>query len=458
MEFKKAYLEEVSPQPTATQPQAQSPKIEVQINPATLRYQMASTVDFGKDAGRQKTTYQGSTSTLSFDLVFDTADEGDTANPVDVRTRTRQLERFVLPNMKQPKAAPPRLQFTYGTFTVIGVMTTLNQDFDLFSATGVPLRAKCAVTIKEQKPEFDATLAGPGANTGAGATPPVPAGAGPGATAPGAPGTGVAAPPAAGTTSPAPTDRTGTALANETASNFAQRMGLDPRAWKGLQGITDPLRLQAGQQINFSSSLSSTTGIGVEVGATAGLGTGPGPSGTGAAPPSAAGAAASASGAVPAQLQVDGTDLTAAGGLARALDRTAAATAASAASVTRQAFALGPGPSGSAASPGTTPTPASAAAAPAGPSAAAAVSTTDPRALGYGFGVPLRPRLGVTGPITVGLVRELDSNVASGGDQPPQTSDPTVPGWLALSAAPAGSAAAATATASAAGCGCGGTP
>jgi hypothetical protein len=152
---------------------------------------------------------------------------------------------------------------------------------------------------------------------------------------------------------------------------------------------------------------------------------------------------------------VDGTDLTAAGGLARALDRTAAATAASAASVTRQAFAVGPGPSGPAASPGTTAAPSPAAPAPAGPSAAAAVSTADPRALGYGFGVPLRPRLGVTGPITAGLVRELNSNVASGGDQPPQTSDPTVPGWLALGAAPAGSAAAAT---SATGCGCGGTP
>ena len=273
MEFKKAFLQEISPKPTSTAPVG--PKIEVQINPATIRYQMASTVDFGKDAGRQKTSYQGSTSTLSFDLVFDSADEGTTEAPVDVRTRTRQLERFVLPQMKQPKAVPPRVQFTYGSFTVIGAMTTLNQDFDLFSANGVPLRAKCAVTIKEQKPEFDAKLAGPGANTGAGATPPVPPTAGPGAA------------PSAGTTAPSPTtptDRTGTALAGETAPDFAARMGLDPTAWKGLQGITDPLNLQAGLQIDFSSSLSAGAGIGVEVGATADLGTGPAP------PPGAAAA------------------------------------------------------------------------------------------------------------------------------------------------------------------------
>src|SRR6185312_17303977 len=99
---------------------------------------------------------------------------------------------------------------------------------------GVPLRAKCSVTIKEQKPEFDANRAGPGANEGQGATPPVPRVSGPGATRP--------APPA---------DRTGTALAGESAADFANRMGLDPAAWKGLAGgLTDPLRLQAGLQID----------------------------------------------------------------------------------------------------------------------------------------------------------------------------------------------------------------
>lgn len=439
MEFKKAFLQAISDKPNSKDPVG--PKIEVQINPATLRYQMASTVDFGKDAGRQKTTYQGSSSTLSFDLVFDSADEGTTESPVDVRTRTRQLESFVLPQKNKTKAVPPRLQFTYGTFTVIGAMTALNQDFDLFSANGVPLRAKCAVTIKEQKPEFDANKAGPGANTGMGATAPVPAGAAPGSASGGASGGG----PADTGTPPAPADRTGTALAGETAPDFAERMGLDPRAWKGLQGIADPLRLQAGQQIDFSSSLSADTGIGIEVGATAGIGTGPGTA-------SAAGAAGPPGGAVQARSPADGPALTAAGGLSRALDRTAAATAASAAAVTRQAFATAADPS-PATTPATTVPPAFAAAPPGsaapGPSPEAAVSTADPRAVSYGFGIPLRPRLGVTGPTTVGLVRELNRNVASGGDQPPQTNDPTVPGWLALSASGA-------LTAGATGCCCGG--
>ncbi|MGH8932935.1 MAG: hypothetical protein ACRDZO_20510, partial [Egibacteraceae bacterium] len=174
MEFKKATLQEVSSKPSR-EPQPGAAAIDVQINPASLRLQMSNNVDAGKAFARPATQYQGSlSSTLSFDLMFDTADEGTTDKPVDVRTRTRQLEKFLLPSTASPKSVPPRVRFTYGTLEVVGVMSALNQDFDLFSANGVPLRAKCAVTIKEQKPEFDAKLAGPGANTGAGATPPVP--------------------------------------------------------------------------------------------------------------------------------------------------------------------------------------------------------------------------------------------------------------------------------------------
>jgi hypothetical protein len=134
-----------------------------------------------------------------------------------------------------------------------------------------------------------------------------------------------------------------------------------------------------------------------------------------------------------------------------------AATATSAASQAKQAFAAGPDQS-PAPAPGSVPALA-AGSLPApvpGPSPAAAVSTADPRAVSYGFGVPLRPRLGVAGPTTVGLVRELHRNVASGGEQPPQTSDPTVPGWLALSTLSAlGAVGPAAGSPSAAGCGCG---
>jgi hypothetical protein len=429
MEFKKAWLQEISPKPGSTTPARGSKQIEVQINPATLRLQMASTVDTGKDAGRQKTQYQGSTSTLSFDLVFDTADEGTTDSPVDVRTRTRQLERFVLPEMSQPKAVPPRLEFRYGTFTVIGVMTALNSDFDLFSANGVPLRAKCAVTIKEQKPEFDANQVGPGANTGVGATPPLPpSGAGGSGSPAGDRPTGPA---------PQPTDRSGTALAGETASDFAQRMGLDPKAWKGLQGITDPMSLTAGQRVDFSSALSLGAGVGVEVGATALLGVG----GAASAGPGTEAAGRPGDGPVPAQAPADGVALTASGGLSRALEQATASRASAAATAVKLAFAGDPGSPASrpAAATVVQPPAAGGAASTAGrtgsmPAMAgrAATQPPDPRAVGYGFGVPLRPRIAIPRASTAGLVRELHRDIATGGDQPPATTDPTVPGWRAL--------------------------
>jgi hypothetical protein len=399
MEFVKAKLEEVTN--TADTPTRVGDPIVVQVNPATLRLQMASTVDFGKDTGRQKIQYQGSTATLSFDLVFDTADEGTTAVPVDVRTRTRPLERFVLPKMTETKSVPPRLRFTYGSFSVVGVMTALNQDFDFFALNGVPLRAKCAVTIKEQRPEFDATRAGPGANTGAGATPPVP----PGAAGSGS-GTGAGDPAQGGGPPAPPADRTGTAVAGESASDFASRMGLDPRAWKGLQGITDPLRLPAGLQVDFSAALTPAAGLGVELGATAAGA--PGPAGSGS-PPAAR----------PARSPLDGTALAAAGGLTGVLERAAAANAGAAAGAAREGFVTGPDPAAPAA-------PATVGGAPHGRESA------DPRSLGYGFGVPLRPRIRAGRGTPPGLVESRNRPLSGVGDRPPETDDPTVPRWLAL--------------------------
>jgi hypothetical protein len=431
MEFKKAALQEVDPKPTGSGPPklVEGTKIEVQINPASLRLQMANSVDSGKGYGRPSTQYQGTaSSTLSFDLVFDTADEGNTDIPVDVRSRTRQLERYLLPTVDKPKSAPPRVQFSYGTLTVVGVMTSLNQDFDLFSMNGVPLRAKCAVTIKEQKPEFDAKLVGPGANTGAGATPPL----GPAARTGAGTGQGAAGP--APPPPPPPPDRTGTALDGESAADFANRMGLDPRAWKGLaEDLPDPLRLEAGQQIDFSSALSADAGLSVQLGATAG-------------PPGDAdpGSEAAPATAVPAQVPADGAGLTAQGGLTRVIDRVAATRVDRAAARTRAAFEAPPDAPVAAPAPGR----------PAAPAVAAGAGAVDARSLGYGFGVPLRARRGVAGTVPAALVHERRRGVHQATGTVPETDDPTVPAWRALPAEPAAPAGR-HGPGSGGGCGCG---
>jgi hypothetical protein len=407
----KATLQEVSPK-ASQRPELVGSPVSVQVNPTTLRLALANNTDVGKAVGRPNTQAQGLySSTLSFDLMFDTADQGTTEAPTDVRTLTAQLEYYLLPKKGTTKAVPPRLKFVYGSLEVVGVMSALNLEFDLFADSGIPLRAKASVTIKEQKPEFDADLLGAGANNGAAAANPVPSPGGAGPT-------------------PSP-DRTGTALGGESAADFATRMGLDPSAWKDLAGgLTDPLRLDAGLQIDFSASLSASVGLGVTLGATAG-----------GAPPGGGGGGVGGGG-VTGPAGPDPTDpaaVTAAGGISQALAQQTATRSAGAAGASRAAF---PAPAATVAVGAPNP--------PTGPSVVAApvaaaqgvspvpMVPVDPRAASYGFGIPLRPLVAVPDRAAVALVHDR----ARGEVWPPADA--------------VGSAASSATASSLAGCGCGG--
>jgi hypothetical protein len=301
--LEKATLQPVESGPSP-RPRTVGEPITVQLNPASLRYAMNNNVDMGKAFARPSTQYQGTSSaTLTFDLVFDSADEGTSDAPVDVRRRTRRLEQFLLP-ARDARAAPPRVKFVYGTFEVIGVMSGLNCELDLFAASGVPLRAKLSVTIKEQRPEFDAKLAGAGADA---ARPAAAAGTG-----------GSAGAARRG-------DRTAAALAGESVAGFAARMGQDPTSWRQVaaaNGVTDPVRMPPGAMLDYASS--------------------PGPRPATPAPPSP-GSADPVTGVPPA-------DVTAGGGVERVITRAAGARAAAAATGERAAFA---GPAGTERAPAT---------------------------------------------------------------------------------------------------------
>src|SRR5439155_18873699 len=188
----------------------------------------------GREAARHLET---SATTLSLDLVFDTADQASAdGEAVNVRDLSKGVSRFVLPEVQgSRKQAPPRVRFAWGTFVFDGVMSQLSEDIDLFSETGVPLRSKVSIAVKEQNPEFIAGRLGPAAATGAGASPPGGGGAGPGSAGSGG-------------------DSTGLALGGESAADFAARMGLDPAAWRGLAGgLSSTLSLSAGLEIDFSA-------------------------------------------------------------------------------------------------------------------------------------------------------------------------------------------------------------
>lgn len=332
--------------------------IAVQFNPTTMQLQMSNSVDGGTTRGRQTQQYNGSASTqLSLDLHFDTAEEGTSGSPVDVRTRTHQVRQFVLPGGTGSKQAPPRVRFRWGPFELTGVMNSLSEELSLFSRDGVPLRSKLSVQIKEQDARFAALESGPGANQD---RKPGPAGAG-------------------STSSPGLIDRVAAALSGESAADFLARNGLPPEAWRALGDALDVLgdgvELQAGATIGFDSHLSAGAGLGVAGGVHLGL-----DASVGASLGLEAGAGAT-----------QGLSLSAAGGPTRAFEQERTTQAAVAADAARVSF--GASASGTVSAPGS----ASASTVPGLPRA-------DRRATSFGQGVPLRARFEVPGAEAEGYV------------------------------------------------------
>src|SRR5712692_1900576 len=125
--------------------------VEVQFNPASLKLDLANTID---TEGRQRRQYIGkSSSTLSFELHFDTADQGATDAPMSVRFLTATVEQFLAPQgdpRTKQKQTPARVQFHWADLIFRGIIESTSIDFDLFASNGTPLRAKMSVSIKEQ--------------------------------------------------------------------------------------------------------------------------------------------------------------------------------------------------------------------------------------------------------------------------------------------------------------------
>lgn len=257
-ELKKARLGEIGSGPG---PQEGSNWVDVQFNPTSLRVQISNRTAGGAQAGAQARQRPGTGEMqVSFDLVFDSADEGG-----DVLKKTAAVERFVRPRSAQPgQEAPPRVVFEWGTFQIQGVMESANLDLDFFDAGGTPLRAKVAVTIKGQDPRwaYVATQTGAQAGSGSGTSASTAASRGPlslpaggGSDLPaGAPGT---------QGSQSLIDRVVQAMPGESLQQLAVRAGLDPSAWRALSsGMDNPLKLSLGQEVALPSGLGQGAATG----------------------------------------------------------------------------------------------------------------------------------------------------------------------------------------------------
>src|SRR5689334_18215251 len=121
MPLEKAKLMEIEGTDSPTV--VQGSEIAVQFNPATLKLALANKLQTQDTQGQQQRQFIGlSSTTLSFDLQFDTSDEGTTETPVSVRTRTAAIERFLFPKADdKSKQRPPKARFVWHDLQLDGM-------------------------------------------------------------------------------------------------------------------------------------------------------------------------------------------------------------------------------------------------------------------------------------------------------------------------------------------------
>jgi hypothetical protein len=242
--------------PPNVTPDRKNPII-VQFNPTSLRIQRQNNVDAGGSTAQTQHRQNPSQrpATLTMDLEFDTAEGDEDGQPLDVRERTGPIRQFVEPDPNKPDGPPPRVLFLWGALNFAGIITQLTEDLDYFNYDGMALRAKVSVTITEQNLAFEAMKQGAGARDDPDSVPP---GSPPPGTNPGS----------NGTKKPV---QAALAQAGESIQQLLTRLDQDPSAWRSaMNGLTSPLSLAAGTQVQLAASASVSAGFGVSAGFAAG--------------------------------------------------------------------------------------------------------------------------------------------------------------------------------------------
>ena len=78
--------------------------------------------------------------------------------PLPTRTTyvglTKKVNHFITPIPQGEGMAPPAVRFTWGSFLFEGVMDSMDETLEFFSADGRPLRAKVSISITSQEIQF----------------------------------------------------------------------------------------------------------------------------------------------------------------------------------------------------------------------------------------------------------------------------------------------------------------
>lgn len=134
--------------------------VTVQFNPETLKVTYSNTMEGNDQSGGSAIQHVSKSSTkLSAELWFDASALEDTR---DVRELTKKVNHFITPQQQGEGLAPPGVRFLWGSFLFEGVMESMDETLELFSAEGRPLRAKVSIGITSQEIQFQIQQLGSG--------------------------------------------------------------------------------------------------------------------------------------------------------------------------------------------------------------------------------------------------------------------------------------------------------
>jgi len=152
--------------------------VTVQFNPETLKVsfsnQIAQPAGAGDDKQKAASQFVGSgTTKLSLQLWFDVAapmasDAMGGGAENDVRKLTQKVAYFITPRENNKQFIPPVVRFIWGTFQFDGIVESMEESIEFFSADGRPQRASVSLSIAQQRITEFAFAAGSG---GAAASP-----------------------------------------------------------------------------------------------------------------------------------------------------------------------------------------------------------------------------------------------------------------------------------------------
>jgi hypothetical protein len=126
----------------------QNATLVVPFNPESLKVTYSNTVSGGDQSGGAAIQQVSKSSTkLAVELWFDVSAVPGTS---DVRKLTNKVNYFFVPIRQGNIMAPPAVRFSWGSFLFEGVMQSMDETIEYFSADGRPLRSKVSISIVSQ--------------------------------------------------------------------------------------------------------------------------------------------------------------------------------------------------------------------------------------------------------------------------------------------------------------------